>query len=214
MTYNCSNCGAPIEGIICPYCNTRNAIDLKQSYPIHENPDRVCPNCDIYLDTLILDKNKKLYIEKCRHCDGIFLDFGELEEIMEEEIKKTQRHNLKRLHEIQNNPLIREKKIHYKKCPQCRKTMLRLNYQGRSGVIIDYCKEHGYWLDSGELRQILEWAKLEGVRDFTPTLHKDYIRTSKIATDIPKHQNNIFNTFKEEAIFDPIVSLFRKIYGF
>jgi len=60
------------------------------------------------------------------------------------------------------------KKVKYKKCPQCRKMMARFNYKQRSGVIIDRCGSCGYWLDSGELRQIMEWVKLSGISDFSP----------------------------------------------
>ncbi len=210
MTYNCQNCGAPIEGIVCPYCGTRNAIDLKKAFDVYENPNRVCPNCDVLLQTHLIDENRRLYIEQCRHCKGIFLDFGELEEIMEREIRKTERYDLKRLHEVQNNPLIREREVRYKKCPECRKVMLRINYKGRSGVIIDRCKEHGYWLDGGELRQMMEWAKLEGIHDFTPVTQRSDL---SLRTAPPKH---IENRYKKETVseVDPILSFFRKLYGF
>ena len=211
MTYKCQNCGAPIEGIICPYCNTRNAVDLKKPFDVHENPERVCPNCEVLLETHLINESKQLYIEKCKHCDGIFLDFGELEEIMESEIRKSERYDFKRLHEIKNNPLIREREVRYKKCPECRKVMLRLNYHGRSGVIIDRCKEHGYWLDSGELRQIMEWAKLEGIRDFAPTAGKE-IASAPAAKTASRHNTLHRQTHVSE--YDPILSFFRKIYGF
>ena len=32
----------------------------------------------------------------------------------------------------------------------------------RSGVIADYCRDHGLWLDAGELRQLLEWSRAGG----------------------------------------------------
>ena len=31
-----------------------------------------------------------------------------------------------------------------------------------SGVIVDKCKEHGIWLDGGELRQLMDWIKAGG----------------------------------------------------
>ena len=33
----------------------------------------------------------------------------------------------------------------------------------RSGVVVDRCRDHGLWLDAGELRQLLEWARAGGV---------------------------------------------------
>jgi Zn-finger nucleic acid-binding protein len=32
----------------------------------------------------------------------------------------------------------------------------------RSGVIVDRCRTHGTWLDAGELRQLMEWARAGG----------------------------------------------------
>jgi Zn-finger nucleic acid-binding protein len=40
--------------------------------------------------------------------------------------------------------------------------MNRINFGARSGAVIDRCKEHGVWLDAGELRQLCEWMKLGG----------------------------------------------------
>ncbi len=40
--------------------------------------------------------------------------------------------------------------------------MNRINIGSRSGVIADQCREHGMWLDGGELRQVMEWMKAGG----------------------------------------------------
>ena len=32
----------------------------------------------------------------------------------------------------------------------------------RSGVIVDSCRDHGLWLDAGELRQLMEWTRAGG----------------------------------------------------
>ena len=32
----------------------------------------------------------------------------------------------------------------------------------RSGVIVDSCRDHGLWLDAGELRQLMEWSRAGG----------------------------------------------------
>jgi len=206
MTYKCQNCGAPLEGIVCPYCHTRNGVDLKKSFDIYQNPERICPNCEILLYTHLIDANKQLYIETCKHCDGIFLDFGEIEEIMESRIKKSERYDFKRLDAIKNNPLVREKTVRYKKCPECRKMMLRINYRNKSGVILDRCKHHGYWLDSGELRQVMEWAKLEGLTDFRPMIEKE----STLAIPVAVYDTRNIDTTPK---IDLIESFFRKLYG-
>ena len=40
--------------------------------------------------------------------------------------------------------------------------MNRVNFGTNSGVIVDRCKDHGVWLDGGELRQLFEWMKAGG----------------------------------------------------
>ena len=40
--------------------------------------------------------------------------------------------------------------------------MNQINYGQRSGIVVDWCKPDGIWLDSGELRNLLEWAKAGG----------------------------------------------------
>jgi Zn-finger nucleic acid-binding protein len=40
--------------------------------------------------------------------------------------------------------------------------MHRINFGVRSGVIVDQCKTHGVWLDSGELKRLLDWKKAGG----------------------------------------------------
>jgi Zn-finger nucleic acid-binding protein len=52
--------------------------------------------------------------------------------------------------------------VTYIKCPVCAKLMNRVNFGAKSGVIVDRCKEHGVWLDGGELRHLFEWMKAGG----------------------------------------------------
>ena len=37
--------------------------------------------------------------------------------------------------------------------------MLRKNFKGTSGVIVDICAPHGIWFDEGELEKILEFVQ-------------------------------------------------------
>jgi Zn-finger nucleic acid-binding protein len=55
-----------------------------------------------------------------------------------------------------------ERKVVYLKCPVCGELMNRRSYGARSGVVADICKDHGIWLDGGELGRILKWAKAGG----------------------------------------------------
>tara|TARA_B100001173_G_scaffold239382_1_gene209126 strand:- start:19 stop:465 length:447 start_codon:yes stop_codon:yes gene_type:complete len=50
----------------------------------------------------------------------------------------------------------------YRPCPACQTLMNRKLHGKRSGVIVDSCREHGIWLDAGELRQLMEWSRAGG----------------------------------------------------
>lgn len=53
--------------------------------------------------------------------------------------------------------------IRYLECPACGKIMNRQNFARASGVIVDHCKEHGYWLDPNEMEAILAFVESGGL---------------------------------------------------
>jgi Zn-finger nucleic acid-binding protein len=40
--------------------------------------------------------------------------------------------------------------------------MNRSAYGLRSGVVVDFCREHGVWLDGGELERLRQWVAAGG----------------------------------------------------
>lgn len=164
---NCINCGAALTGtlLVCEYCKTRQDVDLSvvHRYTV-ENPRsvRICPRCHIPLQTVDLRLQGKFLIERCPRCLGLFFDPGELEALLEKAVANVHAVDPQRLNEVQGVKRRDEYPVTYIDCPVCRKLMNRVNFGARSGVIADWCREHGMWLDGGELRQILEWTKAGG----------------------------------------------------
>ena len=164
---NCKNCGAgmPKETIVCPYCSTRQDVDLKQvhKYTV-EKPvsERICPRCDAPMQTIDLKLEGKFLIERCESCLGMFFDPGELEALLDKSVSNVYTVDFLKLEAIQNAKRHGDYDVTYIKCPVCRKLMNRVNFANRSGVIIDHCRDHGLWLDGGELRQLMEWTKAGG----------------------------------------------------
>ena len=163
----CSNCNGPLppHSLLCPYCNNRNDVDLKGIHYFtthaHDTP-RSCPRCNIKLKSLDLKLNGRFLIDRCEQCMGIFFDPGELEVLLEataNNISGIDRNGLEAINE-KREP--NQYPISYIKCPVCTQLMHRVNFGVKSGVIVDRCKEHGVWLDVGELRQLFEWMKLGG----------------------------------------------------
>ena len=163
---NCSNCSAPLpqNSISCEYCGSRNDVDLTgiNYYTTNENDSvRTCPRCNIGLRTIDLQLNGTFLIDRCEECLGIFFDLGELEALLEASVKNVFAINNRQL---DNLSAVRpgDYTIAYIKCPVCSKLMNRVNFGIKSGVIVDRCRDHGVWLDGGELRHLLEWMKAGG----------------------------------------------------
>jgi len=164
---NCQNCGAPLTGtlLVCNYCQTRQDVDLSLVHRFTvEDPKskRVCPRCHIPLQTVDLRLENKFLIERCERCLGLFFDPGELEAFLEKAVTNVHAIDSQRLNEVQSVKRRHEYPVTYIDCPVCRRLMNRINFGSRSGVIADQCRDHGIWLDGGELRQIMEWMKAGG----------------------------------------------------
>jgi len=163
----CSNCSAPLppNTIKCDYCGSRNDTDLKgiHHYTTHEiESERTCPRCSVSLRTIDLKIQDKFLIERCDDCLGLFFDPGELEALLEASVKNVFDIKRGRFESINKTLRNTEYGVNYIKCPVCSNIMNRINFGTKSGVIIDRCKDHGVWLDGGELRHLFEWMKAGG----------------------------------------------------
>lgn len=164
---NCTNCSAPLppDSIQCDYCGSRNDIDLKNVhyYTTHESDcNRICPRCGISLKTIDLKIDGRFLIERCEQCLGLFFDPGELEAVLQATVSNVFTVDRSRLASLNAYPRSADYGVTYIKCPICTKIMNRVNFGSRSGVIVDRCKDHGVWVDGGELRHLFEWMKAGG----------------------------------------------------
>ena len=164
---NCSNCSAPLlpNALQCEYCGSRNDIDLAGIHynTTHElESPRGCPRCGISLQTINLQSGGKFLIERCERCLGLFFDPGELEALLEATVSNVFVVNRGEIDSINNSPRSTDYGVSYVKCPDCSQIMNRVNFGAKSGVIVDRCRDHGVWLDGGELRHLFEWMKAGG----------------------------------------------------
>ncbi len=164
---NCSNCSAPLppNSIVCEYCGSRNDIDLKgvHYHTTHvSESERICPRCGIRLETIDLKLDGRFLIERCVQCLGLFFDPNELETLLQATVSNVFTINRSQLDSINATMRANDYGVTYIKCPVCAKLMNRVNFGAKSGVIVDRCKEHGVWLDGGELRHLFEWMKAGG----------------------------------------------------
>jgi hypothetical protein len=92
---------------------------------------------------------EQIEIDYCNGCEGLWFDAGELELLLETEKDRSRFSNLFKEAEP-------EKEKSYD-CPICGKRMLKFEVGEQAKVVIDKCKRnHGLWLDKGELEQVLQ----------------------------------------------------------
>lgn len=111
-----------------------------------------CPVCKIPM--LVLELHM-IEIDYCPSCEGIWLDSGELELLLEDSEAKD-----KLLASFVSDPDHTERPL---RCPVCRKKMNKVHAGNNREVLIDSCpKGHGYWFDKGELHDIVKMGSHGG----------------------------------------------------
>jgi len=119
-----------------------------------------CPRCHT---RLVPESYEGTRIDRCPNCRGVWLDRGELKQIVETirvAIPAAVRRET-RAAAFEGVP--RDEPRSPASCPTCSATMEVVNYDYASGVLIDRCPDgHGTWLDGGELERVQahaeEWA--------------------------------------------------------
>jgi len=103
-------------------------------------------------------------IERCQNCLGLFFDPSELGALLDSAVESVYEVDHLRIQTLIDEEVRPEVSaaVTYIPCPVCRQLMHRKAFGVRAGVIVDRCKEHGIWLDGGELNQLLKWVASGG----------------------------------------------------
>jgi len=230
--YNCPNCGAAAapDSVRCAYCHSSLAtlvcsscfgaifIGMKHcpwcgaeasaGKPVEAAVGQ-CPRCNLDLLALKVG-NKRLF--ECRACGGLWADKDTLQQICTD---REQQQAVMGFDFGQDAGTAAKPGAHeraYIPCPACRKLMNRRNFAGCSGVIVDWCKDHGTWFDRDELRQVvqfilggglaksrdLEKSKLQEERLHVQEEERNLTRISRLAgpgssEDHRGHDSDLFN---------------------
>lgn len=162
----CAHCNAALTHgqVRCVYCGGLTDVDLsgRHYYSTHQpEKPRICAGCGQEMKTINLQsQDKPFYIERCENCMGLFFDPGEIDAFIDDAVREVYSIDHLRLFGMLQEP--RTEVVRYVKCPVCSNVMNRINFGKSSGVILDHCREHGLYLDAGELKRILQWARAGG----------------------------------------------------
>ena len=176
----CDYCGCEVTlaehrlGPACPQCFARLTVGAQFcsecGIKIDPQPLRgvrssaACPRCK---GQLVLREFAQGQYTECSNCGGIWLDEKSFERIVEERdgtvmggfasvSKQAGSHE-------GAGDATREEKVAYLPCPVCARLMLRKNFAGCSGVIVDWCKGHGFWFDTFELEKVIAFIQSGGM---------------------------------------------------
>ena len=102
-----------------------------------------CPRCHA---TLSVEKYKDVEVDRCPICNGMWLEYYELDQL--EDVKMDD-------DDVKGSLMFRSYQgdLH---CPTCESGMQMFHYRAYD-LELDFCpNEHGFWLDSGEEKRVLE----------------------------------------------------------
>lgn len=115
-----------------------------------------CPACK---ESLVILELHEIEIDYCTNCNGIWLDAGELELMLEDETEKAKL--------IQSLEIVEDSKEKKLKCPVCKDKMEKVKHK-QVNIITDKCiHNHGIWFDKGELQELIKSAVSSGENKFT-----------------------------------------------
>jgi Zn-finger nucleic acid-binding protein len=173
----CPHCNVELASVRCPHCYALHFVGAQfcarcgkelALEPLLDATDAPCPRCNNPLSIAKggapEDFAGTAMIHECVACGGIFVDNTSLEHILARERDPTQRH-IHEAHAATPAQAHAADPVRYLKCPLCRTSMNRVNFGKRSGVIVDVCKQHGTWFDSGELTSAIEFVAKGGIEE-------------------------------------------------
>ncbi len=158
--------------MVCSYCGSRLDVDLQGWSHLQAqglSTTLQCPDGHGPLETLGLPGAAAaggavtpITLGRCPGCLGLFLPLGALEQLLDQTVAPVWRVDQQLLDRLAETPRAESAPLRYRPCPSCGELMNRSLQGKRSGVVVDRCRDHGLWLEAGELRQLLEWARAGG----------------------------------------------------
>ena len=148
----CVGCGNEIQDPErCPICEAGRAPPKKRDKDLCE-----CPRCGEVLEQQDWEGTSAL---TCPSCHGTFFPERGLEMVLNK-LRAT-------CDPVDMDSVLKEFKgrftrelptaVRYKTCPVCLTVMMRKNYATVSGVIVDYCGDHGIWVDEHAFAELADF---------------------------------------------------------
>jgi Zn-finger nucleic acid-binding protein len=112
-------------------------------------PQLDCPRCNKALNRTPLGC-------LCSDCEGCWFGFDQFDKVLRLSDLQLETSEIEPTLAFDKPGVSLE---HHIKCPDCGLRMKRHVYMVDSGVVVDMCRDHGMWLDDGELTKIRKYLK-------------------------------------------------------
>jgi Zn-finger nucleic acid-binding protein len=151
-TVSCPSCFALMfdGAIYCPTCGARRARTEGGARTA------LCPGCKGTMTEVDVGSTPLL---ECEACGGVWIDAVTFERLCTD--ADSQAAVLHRYAEAERRAI--DTTVHYRPCVTCGTMMNRLNFGKISGTVVDVCKGHGTYLDTGELHRIVQFIRGGGL---------------------------------------------------
>jgi Zn-finger nucleic acid-binding protein len=169
---SCAHCTQELLLKACPRCLSRVfhghkhcpecGAELSLAAMVEPKDDRQCPRCDQQLGGRLVGD---IVVDECVACHGLWLDHVAVKRIVTDRQQARAESLLGALPQTlkyEMQPAGRNSKM-YIKCPVCRVVMNRKLFAAGSGVVVDICRDHGAFFDTGELPRIIEYVMQGGL---------------------------------------------------
>jgi Zn-finger nucleic acid-binding protein len=165
----CLYCGSPIATRICPACFGSVAVTMKhcpfcgtvvpESAPIRESTLK-CPHCESVLERTEVGRHT---LHECLQCGGLWIDKNTFQDICRREEEQEAVLRFRFEEKTESGKKRYKRKRAYIPCPECGKLMNHKNFSHCSGIVLDWCRDHGSWFDKRELQEIIIFIRNGGL---------------------------------------------------
>ena len=158
----CKYCKARLATVSCPaclslmfdsaaFCPTCGARRSRAEYPA----DAKCPACRGAMIEVAVGETTLL---DCEKCDGLWIGAGAFERLC-----ASREAQAAILHQAVPEPRPIDVRVRYRPCLECGTMMNRVNFAKVSGTVVDVCRNHGTFLDRGELQAVVQFIHSGGL---------------------------------------------------
>jgi Zn-finger nucleic acid-binding protein len=177
----CGYCQSPIVRepqrltLVCPECLVRNpetgkfctgcGTEFLAQAPLAERAPKPCPACE---QPLVSQRIRDVWLLACSGCDGLWVPAASFDVLVKRTVAAEPEAS-DGLAAGRRRPAPGfDTSVVYRRCPDCRQRMVRKNFGRTSGLIVDWCGNHGTWFDADELPRVAAFVAAGGLEQDAP----------------------------------------------